>query len=217
MPGYCTCGAQLVEDALFCHKCGKPQREDLIERELAQAREAAPPPILPPLAAVPPPPPIGFHNGLAVRIALSYGLISILILIVAGRVGSSAPFMLWLVASGFLAVTAYRRRTGQRISWMHGARLGWISGIFGFFCFALLIAVVVAALSDPTVVQTMRTMKFSADQEAQMNQALEMLHSGPEKLVLVLLQAFLMFTILPACGGALGVKLLDRDSSGQAR
>ena len=210
MPGFCTCGAQLAEDALFCHKCGKPQREDLIERELEQARAAAPPP--PPLPIAPPVAlPIGFHNGLAVRIALSYGLLSILILIVSGRIGSGAPFMIWLVASGFLAVMAYRRRTGQRISWLHGARLGWISGIFGFFCFALLIGVVVAALSDPTVVQTMRSMKISPDQEAQMNQAMEMLHSGPGKLVLVLLQSFLMFTILPACGGALGVKLLDRD------
>jgi hypothetical protein len=200
----------LAEDALFCHKCGKPQREDLIEREAAQAQAALPPPV-PPAMMAPVLPPIGFHNGLAVRIGLSYGLLSILILVVSGKTGSPAPFMVWLVASGFLAVMAYRRRTGQKISWLHGARLGWISGIFGFASFALLIGMLVAMLSDPTVVQTMRSMKFSPDQEAQMNQALEMLHSGPEKLILVLLQSFLMFTILPACGGALGVKLLDRD------
>jgi hypothetical protein len=106
---------------------------------------------------------------------------------------------------------AYRRRSGQRLSWLHGARLGWISGIFAFASFALLIGVLVAMLSDPSVVEAMRNMKFSADQEAQMNQALEMLHNGPQKLVMVLLQSFLLFTILPACGGALGVKLLDRE------
>ena len=27
MPDSCTCGAQLPPDALFCHKCGKPQRD----------------------------------------------------------------------------------------------------------------------------------------------------------------------------------------------
>ncbi len=32
MPDFCTCGAQLPLDALFCHKCGKPQR-DVIEPE----------------------------------------------------------------------------------------------------------------------------------------------------------------------------------------
>ena len=32
MPDFCTCGAQLPPDSLFCHKCGKPQR-DVIEPE----------------------------------------------------------------------------------------------------------------------------------------------------------------------------------------
>src|ERR1017187_9471093 len=27
MPEFCTCGAQLPPDSLFCHKCGKPQRD----------------------------------------------------------------------------------------------------------------------------------------------------------------------------------------------
>jgi len=27
MPDNCTCGAELPPDSLFCHKCGKPQRE----------------------------------------------------------------------------------------------------------------------------------------------------------------------------------------------
>ena len=27
MPEFCSCGSELPPDALFCHKCGKPQRE----------------------------------------------------------------------------------------------------------------------------------------------------------------------------------------------
>ena len=32
MADFCTCGAELPPDALFCHKCGKPQRE-IVEPE----------------------------------------------------------------------------------------------------------------------------------------------------------------------------------------
>ena len=28
MPEFCTCGAELPPDARFCHRCGKPQREE---------------------------------------------------------------------------------------------------------------------------------------------------------------------------------------------
>jgi hypothetical protein len=129
VPGFCTCGAKLAEDALFCHKCGKPQREDLIlaEEPVVQA-PVLPPPVPLPVAFRP----IGFQNGPAVRIALAYGFLSILILFLSGSLRSAAPFLIWLVVAGFLAVAAYRRRTGQKLSWLSGAHLGWICGIIGF-------------------------------------------------------------------------------------
>src|SRR5271166_3623640 len=78
VPEYCTCGAQLPPDALFCHKCGKPQR-DLIG---AEPEESLPPTVPQTLAAeVPsqkaPPqksPPVGFRNPIAVRVALLTGI-----------------------------------------------------------------------------------------------------------------------------------------------
>src|SRR5258708_28410835 len=67
LPERCTCGAILPEDARFCHKCGKPQREEpLIPQEAAEPQPPPPPPPLPTLE----PPRIGFHNAPAVRIAL---------------------------------------------------------------------------------------------------------------------------------------------------
>jgi hypothetical protein len=207
VPEYCTCGAQLPEGALFCHKCGKPQREDLIVRE-----EPPPPPVLPPPVPVPQmPPPIGFHNGPAVRIAMVYGFLSIVSLVVFGTLGAAAPFLvpLWLVAGGFLSVLAYRRRTGQRLSWLHGAHLGWICGIFGFAIIAAIMTAVMVALSDPSVLSAVREQtKMSPQQEKVM---IDMIHSGPSGILAILLGTFLWFTILPAFGGALGAKLLDRD------
>jgi hypothetical protein len=208
VPEYCTCGAKLPEDALFCHKCGKPQREDLIVAE----PPPPPPPVLPPPVPAAKFPPIGFHNGPAVRIALVYGFLSIVTLVVlTATLGPAAPFLLpvWLVAAGFLAVLAYRRRTGQRLSWLHGAHLGWICGIFGFAIVAAITTAVMVALSDPTFLAAVREqVKMSPQQEKQM---IDMLHSGPSGILTALLGTFLWFTILPAFGGALGAKLLDRD------
>src|SRR5579862_9430291 len=70
----CTCGAVLVEGALFCHKCGKPQRE------IVEVETPAPPPgIVPPPVPTPTGPPIGFHNGAAVRIGMLGGILSIIL------------------------------------------------------------------------------------------------------------------------------------------
>ena len=72
MPEFCTCGAQLPPDALFCHKCGKPQR-DIVTPEIepntypaAVEASVAPPPPAPRLQPLP----LNFHNPIAVRIAL---------------------------------------------------------------------------------------------------------------------------------------------------
>lgn len=143
-----------------------------------------------------------------------YGFLSILTLfVVAATVGVAAPFLVpvWQVAAGFLAVLAYRRRTGLRLSWLNGAHLGWLCGIFGFAIVAAVVTVMLVALSDPSVVQAIRAMKGPPEQEERIKQMLDLMHNGPSQILIGLFQSFLLFTILPACGGALGVKLLDRD------
>src|SRR5579862_3192296 len=69
VPDSCTCGAQLPPDARFCHKCGKPQRDEPL---LVDEPVVVPPP--PPLAPPPPAPPISFRNAIAVRVALATGI-----------------------------------------------------------------------------------------------------------------------------------------------
>jgi hypothetical protein len=209
VPERCTCGATLPPDALFCHRCGKPQRELLNEPEPeAEVVVAAPPPIPAPPAA----PPIGFHNGPAVRIGLMVAVLSIVASALAGRlVVLQALAPLWLVAAGFISVYLYRRRTGQKVTTLNGAHLGWICGIFGFVIATLMLTLIAFALSDPNVVSAMRDQwKDYGNSEADLNHIIDAVRN-PTKIAAMLLSTFLLFTVLPAFGGALGAKLLDRD------
>lgn len=201
----CTCGTVLVEGALFCHKCGKPTRDIL-------PAEPEPPP---PVAEIPPPlpvralPRIGFHNGAAVRIALVAGILSIIFSALTGQV---AAFLgpLWLIAGGFWAVYVYRRRTGEKLSTMNGAHLGWICGVFGFVIVAIMITILAMALSNASAVDAVREQWHQyGKSEAELNQLLAAFHD-PKNVLAAMPLFFLLFTLLPAFGGALGAKLLDR-------
>ncbi len=197
----------LVEGALFCHKCGKPTREIVaVEPEIA----APAPPPLPELT--PAPPPIGFHNRVAVRIGLLAGLLLIVVSLLLGQV-SVLRFLspVWPVAAGFWAVFVYRRRTGQRLSPLSGAHLGWICGVFAFLMTTIMVTMMVVLLSEPDVVNSLRDQwKDVGRPEADLNTMMQALHN-PATIVGMLLTFALLFTVLPAFGGAIGAKLLDRD------
>ncbi len=207
MPERCTCGAVLPPDALFCHKCGKPQRE-ILETPV----EAEAPPLPPPLPAPVGPPPIGFHNSPAVRVALLAGMLSILVTAITGQLALLRPLALvWPVATGFLAVFLYRRNTGQRLSPLSGAHLGWICGIFGFVIITILLTVFAAVLSDPNVVSSMRDyLKDHGMSEADINKSIDVFRN-PAEIANGLLVSFLLFTLLPAFGGLIGAKFLNRE------
>ena len=202
MPEYCTCGAQLPPDARFCHKCGKPQREEDLAFEEPPIVVAPPPP--PPAAAEPAP--ISFRNVTAVRVALATGIPVFLLSAFAGPLALAVP-----VAGGFFAVYLYRRRTGQQITVLAGARLGWISGIIVFAILTMLLTMMVLMLSQPDLVQSMRDQmaKMSSLPQEEVTRRIELLRT-PSSLALVLLEAFLSYTLLTALGGAVGAKFLNR-------
>jgi len=171
VPEYCTCGAQLPPDARFCHKCGKPQREEDVPVE-EQPIVVAPPP--PPPAGPAPPAAINFRNAIAVRVALLAGALAFLMSAVLGPLGLIA-----LAAGGFFAVYLYRRRTGAMLSVANGARLGWISGIFVFAIAMLVFTIQMVAASPSEMMNALRDQmakNYSAT-EAQINQVITFLGS----------------------------------------
>jgi hypothetical protein len=203
VPEYCTCGAKLPEDARFCHKCGKPQRDEpVLVEDLPEI------PVLPPLLATPPveAPPISFRNATAVRVAVLAGVPVFLLSAVAGPLTLAVP-----VAGGFFAVYLYRRRTGERVTVLAGARLGWIAGIIVFAILTMLLTMLVLMLSQPDLVQSMREQmaRMSSISPEAVTKRIDLLRT-PSSLALVLLDAFLTYTLLTALGGAVGAKFLDR-------
>src|ERR1017187_8274933 len=112
MPEFCTCGAELPPDARFCHRCGKPQREEVVPETLE------PPPVPavtiagPATAAhAPPPPRLNFHNATAVRVALLMASVASMLSALPVWAAGLAGLVLWWLTPGFLSVYVYRRRT----------------------------------------------------------------------------------------------------------
>jgi hypothetical protein len=148
-----------------------------------------------------------------VRIALLGGALSLAILVISGMIVAPALFLIGLVLAGFVCVLLYRHRTGQKLSVAHGAHLGWICGLFVFTIMVVLFAANV--LSDPSsfpaALDAMREqIRASAGPGVDVNRVIEMMRS-PTGILFELLFAFLLLTALPAFGGAIGAKLLDRD------
>ena len=208
MPEFCTCGAQLPPDALFCHKCGKPQRE--LPAPEPEIQAGAEPATFRPAGMRPSEPPLNFRNPVAVRIALMVAAVTTLL--------SWLPFVnviLW-TAAGFFAVFFYRRRTGYLLSVRAGVRLGWITGVLT----SLIMGVIVIATVIPVAISGNIRSLFESQlknlpaNDPNVQQALQVLQTGPGIAVLlfvVLGMLFVFITCLSMAGGALGAKIAGGD------
>jgi len=205
MPEFCSCGTELPPDARFCHRCGKPQREEVIPETVAPP--AVPPPIVPAAASLPG---VSFHNPIAVRIGLTMAsaaaLLTWLPLISLG-------FAIWWIAAGFFSVYLYHRRTGQLLTVSGGIRMGWVTGVLTFVIMTVLFTATLVPLAMNSgglgafYQQQLRDMKWN---EASLQQAMKVLNS-PAGLATGILSSLLFFfaiiTLFCTAGGALGAKV----------
>ncbi len=206
MPEFCSCGAQLAPDSLFCHKCGKALRE------LVEAEEEKPIPVFavpPPVALRPEPLPLNFHNPVAVRIAM-------LVAMGAALLGFTVlPILSWL-AAGFFAAFLYRRKTGALLNAGGGARIGWITGIimFGIWTVVLTALALPRAMSGRLITTFQEQIKNSPWQDpamlAQMTQMLQTGEGVATAVVVFFIMLFVFIICLSMAGGALGA-MLGRD------
>lgn len=206
----CTCGAHLPEGARFCLKCGKPQYE------LIPADTEPEAPAIPPVAPEPPKiAPIGFQNSVAVRVgAIASGLVTLLLLAPMPQLIALVWQLVLLLAGGFFSVYLYIRRTGQALSVGAGARMGWITGLF---CFVIVLVITVSGLAMASndamtaFYEQLRTQAASPEIAEQLNEFLSS-RSGIAALFMgVIFMMFVLLTMLPAIGGALGAKVLEKE------
>jgi len=136
MPEKCTCGTTLVEEARFCHRCGRPtsQAPANLEPETLPTVAASAIPVQGTAAQLP----VGFGNPIAVRVAAVTAIMASMLISLPGLI---LLFLVWWLLAGWVAVTLYRRLTGLVISVQSGARLGSMTGIFVFIGFTLLTAI----------------------------------------------------------------------------
>jgi len=216
VPEYCTCGAELPPDARFCHKCGKPQREEphLVEEPAGAAPQQqlppAPPQQLPPAPQFGPAP-IGFRNPVVFRIAFFAALLS---LVLNMLLFEACP--VWLAAAGFFGVWLYHRRSGEFLTIRSGARMGWITGIISFVLFSLPFSIgFINVITQPDFVNKLREelskYPFPASMQDQMLATFQTPGGVAMQVIMLLLLLFVLFTLFPLLGGMLGAKVLSKD------
>jgi len=196
MPETCSCGAQPPPDALFCHKCGKPQREFGAVEPEAPPIETAPPPIIPVRREAPP---LNFRNPIALRIAALVALGATFL--------SFLPYLNWL-AAGYFAVFFYRRRTGSVLNVLVGLRMGWITGVLMFTLTTLVLTAAVLLVNASGGLGVVQ-LQFKNMADPRVQEMFRILSSRSD-LAILLAQLFIFITCLSMAGGALAAKVVGR-------
>jgi hypothetical protein len=209
MPEYCTCGTKLVEDARFCHRCGRPTSEQSAMEALAV--EEAPPPVpastQPSLQAKLSQVPVSFSNPIALRVAF---LMSLAVIPVELTPVLNALLIVWWLAAGWCAVLLYRKLTGSVLSIRAGARLGSITGVLTFLSLTIGFTATILLTGKQFFDQLEQTVKQNPD-------VAQVMHDPTMMFVFLLLcLAILGALVVGTCaaGGALGARFTARKAGG---
>ena len=227
MADFCSCGAQLPADARFCHRCGRPLRDDPPPEPEYHSEFEHPPGIkhsaddLRAIAAsaapAEAPAAISFHNANAVRAGFITAIIIwVLMIIPIGGVPGIFLKLFVLLGGGFLAVIFYSRRTGQLLTVAAGARLGWITGVLFYAIWMLFFTVTILFLQDQGgLLEAYKKQLQEANAPADTIKQITDIMQSPEvfgaMMLLMFGVMFVAFTLPMILGGAVAAKALERD------
>jgi len=203
------CGEAVEDGQPFCRHCGAPQIRVLIE---TPTEVAFPPVDTPPTQMTLGPPSVtgALLWSRALPAALWGGILAAMSMMLP-----FGTFGLGLLTAGALAVLLYGRRVSGPLARGSGAKLGAITGGFGFGIYALLMALEMAIFRNSGELKTAlidavdKAAARSADPQAQ---AAAAQLKSPEGLALImgagLLFLCVVFIVAASLGGAFGSSLL---------
>ena len=193
-----------MEDALFCHRCGKAQRELFSS---ASDEPVAPPPPPPPPSAILLPS-IGFNNSLAVRLCFLVASVA--------SVLDSIPIIqlfciIWSITAGFVAVVLYRRATGVQLFIREGAKMGLITGVLNSMILTVLTTISVVANSAELSAALREQVRTKAPNDPATLAMVDNPYFMATAIVFLLFLIFVFVTGTCVAGGALGALILRED------
>jgi hypothetical protein len=203
---------------MFCHRCGKPTFEqpfDIDDEPVPAEIEK----LLDKVELSSLPQEISFSNGAAVRVALLVAAISMVLLVPLANLGgmSLLGIVLPTLFAGGLSVWFYQRRTGNALTVLAGARMGWITGVFIFALFLVLFTIsIIPALESGELQKIQESALKGSLSEADMGKLKEIFENPTLLTLSILLFMGIYFvgaTTLSSLGGMLGAKLLGRNQS----
>ncbi len=180
---------------------------------IPEAAPPEPPAAAPPVAAAIAE--VNFSNPAAVRTSMLASIIGFLLVSFPVPLPIIWPILALLLA-GMLAVYIYQRRTGQSLSVSAGARMGWLTGIFTFAIATIFFTLFVYSVSTQGGLSNFYREHLPGLKPGDPNveKVLEYLQNPAGIVVFLFLSlavSFVMFTLLPTLGGALGAKMFERD------
>ena len=113
-------------------------------------------------------------------------------------------FPIFLCAVGFVAVRIYKGRSAESLSTSAGARLGWMTGLWIFVVFAILLALSAITIANPELWQQLQATWARVPQTAPLTSLSQ--HDFLVRLLVMFPFFFFLFTLLPGLGGILGAK-----------
>lgn len=215
----CSCGAYPPEDARFCHKCGRPLYEpDVFESATDVAPAVAPAPPLPTVREAV----INFRNRTAVGVSVMAAAVTLFLLIVLTLAFPSSALVPFLFCGGgFFAALLYAKASGERLSPQNGARMGFMTCLWGCLVMLVFTALMAALIANPDIRHSLQTQMEQLPQlhnSPQMAQTLKILENPSEfvrNLALAVGMTFLIWTLFSMLGGMIGARLSRRTPSRQ--
>ena len=152
--------------------------------------------------------PLTFQNPVAIRVGFSVACVAALLTMIP-FVNFGFPF--WLLGAGFVSVFFYKRRTGQRLSVRSGARMGWITGVLSFAILTVMLTFALFAINRMGGFAAVRTQMTSVQMSQKDIDEIAATLQSPMGILRLLASIFVVMTLVPAAGGALGAKLLSKE------